>query len=943
MLVTMMTPLAADAAVKSKTLTITAKSVKHGMVTVPKGKYLKIVIAKGAAGAKINLKKVTASKIKVKGSKNAEMTTVRLKGLTLIGKLITKTNTNISAASAKSSIGTISVRGKSTVKVNTPVEKIQITDAAKGTTGTVNRYVGTIICAAENVTLNVNAAVGKIVIRGKNVAINIKDGVSVGKIVSKATGTTVNGEIFSDGSSIPAEPVTDASGEPTEPDEDRSTVNPDGNVVPDTDETGTVPSDIPETPKTDTSNSNTPTANTSDSSNTGNTPAQEKKPSAAETGSFGSNVGDEVSPGSTDDDEDVVTTRSVTSFEDLKSALESEIDDSTILEIHVADSFQITGNLTIPKNKTVVLDDDVELSLDKNVVLTVGDKAILRVSSDLNQFIFADDGDNADESAGKCGIITSGEGKIDAGDFSLTNANVYQDYKEDLKGNKIKMLHFASNKEEDNVYLCIEGSSEENILNVLNNYSVQEDWIEVKIGEAAPRLFPLEEDGWDREKIELVKSYTEFKDVLEDPTNTKNIVISESFTIPETDEVEIPAGRKILFGKDITVKGTLNIPSFDEIYFLKSSGIIVSGTGAVCSDNITFSHAKLHKIDAKDKQIHIESLNDKQEGEVTVTGEKTEADAEEGHEEPEDKILDLMRDGTYFLSSSKVKIKVIDNTGLSETEQEYIVNGGSLAAINKTYLFSDITKLKNYLDARHGIGLGSGSKIVVDRMVLFGPDNDAVVSYQPQPSNNTENNFIAYVFTCETDTTQNDSINNSTQQIVINYNDNACTIPSSELTNGRGSISFGDSEKILVYSEWDGTADEDETYSFPNEAHSDTKGITSLKEYLDVGGLIIGKGSKIVVDDQILFGADDNAIIQYQLQDGTDLAEEETDGAIVGYISFMHGYILINYNATVCKITNLPDRATSGYYLFEDEVIIVHNGFDSYEDTDEEWDVEQEE
>jgi hypothetical protein len=959
-----MEPLTADAAVKPKTLTITAKSVKHGTVTVPKGIYSKIVLAKGAAGAKVKLRNVEVAELLVKGSKTAEMTAVKLKRLTSVEKIVTKTNTNISAISNKSSVGIISVRRTSTVKVNTPVEKIKITAAAKGTTGNVNRNVGTITCIAENATLNINADVRKIVVRGKNVTINIKDGVIVKEIVNKAEGTIVNGTSLPVDSDTQINPLTDASGEPTEPDEDTSTVNPDGNTVLDTDETDTAPSDLvnmpsdpdnqgtsdsqgtsdtpktPDTldiPKTDTSNSNTPSTNTADSSNSGNnTPTQENKPDTDTAGGTGSYGGDEASSGSTDGNQVVVKKQkaSVATFKELKDALGSEIDDSTIMEIHVTDSFHVTESFTIPERRTVVLDNGVILSLGENVVLTVGDNAILQVSSDLKQFKFADDvsdENDAEESAGECGIITSKGGKIDAGDFSLTNANVYQ---EDMNGNK--MLHFASNdKEDENVYLCIEGESEENVLNALNNYLVQENYIEVKIGKAASRIFSLAEDGWDWENVVMVDSCDKFKETLESD-ESKNIVISGEFSIPDNEEITIPEGRKILFGKDITVNGTLYIPSYKEIYFIKDSGIIVSGNGAVCSDGMTFSHAKLRKIDVMDEQIHIESLKNTQEGEVTITGEKTE---KETQREAEDKILDQMRGIKYFLSCNKVKVKITDNKDSSETEQEYIVNGGSLAAIDKTYSFKNISELKDYLEERNGIGLGSGSEIEVDGKVLFGQDSKAAVLYQPL--NKNTNDFIAYVFMYENDSTQNDSINDNTHkgQIVINYNDNACTILSSDpsdLTNGRGSISFDNSEQILIYSEWDGTVDENETYRFPDEVDSGTDGISSLMDYLNIGGLIIGKGSKIVVDGQVLFGTDENAIIQYRLKDGTNLTEEGTSGAIVAYISFMHGHILINYNANICEITNLPDGATSGFYLFGDEIILVYSGFDSYTETDDE-------
>jgi hypothetical protein len=168
--------------------------VKNEEVNIPKGKYSKIIIAKGAAGAKISLKNVTAKKLQVNGRKNADMTTINLKGSTSVGTLVAGTSMNVSAASQKSSVDTISVKSASTVEVNTPTTNINVTNAAKGATVHINQEVASVTCSAANAEINVNAEAEKISVNGKNGTINVKDNVTVKKVVSKAEGTLVKGE-----------------------------------------------------------------------------------------------------------------------------------------------------------------------------------------------------------------------------------------------------------------------------------------------------------------------------------------------------------------------------------------------------------------------------------------------------------------------------------------------------------------------------------------------------------------------------------------------------------------------------------------------------------------------------------------------------------------------------------------------------------------------------
>jgi hypothetical protein len=194
MLITMMTPLTAEAAskTKAKTLTITAKNVKNGAVKVPKGNYSTIVIAKGAAGANVNLKNVTVAKVQVKGSKKTDMTTISLKGSTSIGTLLADASTNIKAASAKSSVDTISVKSASTVKVNAPASNVNVTSAAKGAKVYINKHVNKVDCTAENAKVNVNAGAKGTVVNGVDIPADGKAQISVEKNGNK----TVTGYVI---------------------------------------------------------------------------------------------------------------------------------------------------------------------------------------------------------------------------------------------------------------------------------------------------------------------------------------------------------------------------------------------------------------------------------------------------------------------------------------------------------------------------------------------------------------------------------------------------------------------------------------------------------------------------------------------------------------------------------------------------------------------------
>jgi uncharacterized protein YjdB len=180
MLITMATPSTAYAASKSgksaKVLTITAKDVKNGNVTIKKGSYKKIVIAKNAAGANIKLKNVSVKSVQVNGSKKAAQTTVNLSGKTKVTKVVAKSATKVTTNSKKSKLGTVSVQTSATVTLNTPANTV------------------TVAASAKNATVKLNAAVTTVNVNGKNGTVAVKDGVTVSKVVTNASGTEVTGK-----------------------------------------------------------------------------------------------------------------------------------------------------------------------------------------------------------------------------------------------------------------------------------------------------------------------------------------------------------------------------------------------------------------------------------------------------------------------------------------------------------------------------------------------------------------------------------------------------------------------------------------------------------------------------------------------------------------------------------------------------------------------------